>query len=118
MQPGLDDQLTDFVTAAFNRDRSLRVSTPEKADLVLTITIISYSRVASVYDEQQNISAYDLTASAQIEAHDQVRDEVYFSGTVTEKTAYNPATETEETAASRLLQRLAAEIVRRILTAW
>lgn len=118
MQPGLEDQLTDFTTAAFNRDRSLRVSTPEKSDLVLTITITSYSRIAAVYDEKQNISTYDLTASAQVEAHDQVRDETYFSGTVAEKVVYNPATETEEIAASRLLQRLAAEIVRRILTAW
>lgn len=118
MQPGLGDQLTELLTAAFSRDRSLRVGTPENADLAVNTTITAYSRTASVYDERQNISTYDLAASAQVEAHDQVRDETFFSGSVSEKITYNPAAETEEAAATRLLQALAAEIVRRVITTW
>ena len=118
LQPGLDDQLTDLLTAAFNSDRSLHVTTLEKTDLAVNVTVTAYSREASVYDENQTISTYDLTATAQVEAHDHVRDESFFSGPVSEKINYNPASETEDAAATRLMQALAAEIVRRVITAW
>ena len=115
LQPGLDDQLTDLLVTAFNRDRSLRVTTLEQANLAVTVTITSYSRTASVYDENQTISTYDLTAAAQVDAQDQVRDETFFSGSVSAKVTYDPDTETEEAAATRLLEALAAEIVRRVI---
>ncbi len=118
LQPGLGDQLTDLLITAFNRDHSLRVTTLEQANLSVNVTITSYSRTASVYDENQTISAYELSGTAQVEAEDQVRDETFFSGPVTAKVTYNPDTETEEAAAIRLMERLATETVRRVITAW
>jgi len=118
MQPGLDDQFTDLLATAFNSDRSLRVTALEQANLVVTANITSYARDASAYDTSQTISTYDLTAAVQIDAEDQVRDEVFFSGIVSERVSYDPAAETEDAAATRLMQALASEVVRRVITAW
>lgn len=116
--PGLDDEFTVKLTEAFRRDRNLRVTTLEDADLVATVSLTAYSRNASSYDGNQEISAYEVSVSARVEAQDQVRDEMFYAGTVTAHVTYDPAAETEEQAASRALVELGDETVRRIITAW
>lgn len=117
-QPGLGDELTDALIAAFKRDRSLRVTTLESADLVLTLNVSGYSRNASAYDEEQAVSAYEISVTAQVDAEDQVRGESFFSSAVSARLTYNPEGKTEEAAATEALAKLADEIVRRVITAW
>ncbi|OYD14849.1 hypothetical protein CH330_07340 [candidate division WOR-3 bacterium JGI_Cruoil_03_51_56] len=118
MQPGLDDELTELLITAFNKDRNLRVTTLDNSDLVVLVNITTYSRTATAYDEKQTISTYDIAISARVEAEDRIRDETFFKGMVSERINYDPDSETEEQAAARVLENLAREIVRRIITTW
>jgi len=117
-QPGLAELLNDALSSAFHQDRNLRVTNVENADLVVTVTITGYTRTAAAYDARQNISLYELTVAARVEAEDQVRDETFFSGTVSGRVTYDPNSVTEEAATPKAIAKLAAEIVRQVVTAW
>jgi hypothetical protein len=121
-QPGLAEALTDSLTAAFTADRTLRVTNTEAADLVVNTTVSSYTRTASAYSSdslKQDVSAYELSVSAQVDARDQTRDEKFYSGTVSDRVTYPNATaKTEEEAAAQAIGKLASDIVRQVQIAW
>lgn len=121
-QPGLAEALTDSLTAAFTADRTLRVTNAEAADLIVNTTVSSYSRTPASYTGDQTVSAYDLSLSAQVEARDRTRDELFYSGVASARFTYNPEVETggltEEQAADSAMKRLASEIVRQVQIAW
>jgi hypothetical protein len=117
-QPGLAEALTDELTSAFNSDRTLRVTNTEAADLVVNATVSSYSRTASSYTGDQVVSAYELSIGASVDAHDQARDEKFYTGTASGRVTYDPNTKTEEEAATEAVKKLASEIVRQVQIAW
>jgi hypothetical protein len=117
-QPGLAEALTDSLTTAFASDRTLRVTNTEAADLVVSTTVSSYARTPSSYTGDQAVSAYELSVSAQVEARDQTRDEVFYSGTASARVTYDPNAKTEEVAAAEAVKKLASEIVRQVQIAW
>lgn len=117
-QPGLDQALTDSLTAAFAADRTLHVTNTEAADLVVNTTLSNYTRTASSYTGDQAVSAYELSLGAQVVARDQTRDEDFYSGFVSIQVTYDPNTKTEEQAAAEGVKKLASEIVRQVLISW
>jgi len=117
-QPGLGEELTDALVTAFNSDRTLRVTSVENANLVVTATVDDYSRAAASYTGEQVISAYEIVVSARVQAQDQAREEEFYSGNVSARTTYDPNSKTEDQAAREAITRLAGEVVRQILTAW
>jgi len=122
-QPGLAEALTDSLTAAFTSDRTLRVTNVEAADLVVNTTVSSYARTPSAYTGgdttgDQSVTAYDLSVSAQVDARDQTRDEVFYSGAASARVTYDPDAKTEEEAAAEAVKKLASEIVRQVQIAW
>ncbi len=102
----------------FNLDRNLRVTTPEQADLSVRIEITSYSKTPAVYDASQNISGYEINVSARVETIDQVRNEEFFAEQVVVRNIYQPEEKSEEDAIQEVIEKLAREIVRRIVTSW
>ena len=118
MQPGLGDLLNEELTAAFRRDRSLRVVPIETADLLLTVTVGGYGREPTAYTGEQEISTYDVRISASYVAEDVVRDETFHEGTATARVTYDPDSESEVEATARALTELAEDVVRGIITAW
>ncbi|HTW90676.1 MAG TPA: LptE family protein [bacterium] len=117
-QPGLDQAVTDSLTAAFTTDRALHVTNTEAADLVVNVTVSNYARNASSYTGDQAVSAYQLSLGAQVVARDQTRDEDFYSGNVSVQVTYDPNTKTEEQAAAEAVKKLASEIVRQVEIAW
>lgn len=122
-RPGIEEILTDSLIAAFGADRNLRVTSLEDADLVLNVDVNSYSKTAAVFDEEQTVSVYDVVVSAQVEAEDQVRSEVFFQGSVSGRKTYDPEESTgtgdpEDAAAAEAVGEVAREIVRGIITQW
>jgi hypothetical protein len=81
-RPGGGDDLTQTLIRAFNRDRNLRVTAIETADLVLTTTLSSYSRTATAYDASQAISGYEIAVAAKVQAEDRVRGESFLDRVV------------------------------------
>ena len=122
-RPGIEEILTDSLIAAFGADRSLRVTSLEDADLVLSVDVNSYSKTAAVFDEEQTVSVYDVVISARVEAEDQVRSEIFFEGPVSGRKTYDPEQsagtgDPEEAAAAQAVGEVAREVVRRVLTQW
>ena len=122
-QPGLDQALTDSLTAAFASDRTLHVTNVEAADLIVNTTVSSYTRTPVAYTGgdttgNQAVTAYNLGLGAQVDARDQTRNEEFYSGFVSVQVTYNPSTKTEEQAAAEAVKKLASEIVRQVLIAW
>jgi hypothetical protein len=117
-QPGLGDSLTLALTSAFNADRNLRVTNVEDANLVVTVTVSSYSREPASYTGDQNVSAYIIALSAQVQAHDQVRDEDFYTGSASAQVTYDPDAKPEEQAAQAAVSALASEIVRKVESTW
>jgi hypothetical protein len=100
------------------------VTDESHAQLALSTTVSSYSREPAAYADDQSVSRYRLGLSASVLVHDLVRDEVFFSGTVTADVTYDPDSATapgltaEESATQATLGRLARQTVRQVLTAW
>ncbi|MEO0073421.1 MAG: LPS assembly lipoprotein LptE [candidate division WOR-3 bacterium] len=117
-QPGLAEELTDSLYSAFRSDRNLLVTGTDNAELLLSVTLTSYSRVPAVYDAAQSISGYELSISASFESDDRLRNEPFTSGQVSARLVYNPNREDEPTAASRVIGQLSRDLVRSIITAW
>jgi outer membrane lipopolysaccharide assembly protein LptE/RlpB len=117
-RPGGGDDLTEALVRAFNRDRNLRVTAIETADLVLTTTLSSYTRTATAYDASQAVSGYEIAVGAKVQAEDRVRGESFLDRTVSARVSYDPESEDEDAAAQRAVERLAEEIVRQIITTW
>jgi hypothetical protein len=117
-RPGGGDDLTEALIQAFNRDRNLRVTAIETADLVLTTTLSSYSRTATAYDANQAVSGYEIAVAARVQAEDRVRGENFLDRTVSARVGYDPESEDEDNAAGRAVERLAEEIVRQVITTW
>uniref|UniRef100_A0A7C4G9V2 Lipopolysaccharide-assembly n=1 Tax=candidate division WOR-3 bacterium TaxID=2052148 RepID=A0A7C4G9V2_UNCW3 len=117
-RPGLAEDLTTALLRAFASDRSLRITSIDKADLIVSVNVNSYSRSPSVYDASQSISGYDIAIGANVSAKDAVRDEEFFAGSVLARSSYNPDSRDEDTAVQEAVAKLASEIVRQMVSTW
>lgn len=117
-QPGLGEAMTELLAGAFDRDRRLRVTALEDAHLSISVKMTEYSRSPAAYAGDETITVYDIVVSAAISCEDRTRNEEYYSGTLFARTTYDPAAESEEAAAARVLTTLADDIVRAIVTKW
>ncbi len=117
-QPGLDEELSLTLPQIFNADRNLRVTSPEQADLSLTLRVTGYFRAPAAYDANQNISLYEINITANFETFDQIRQEPFFSGTAISRVVFDPNSKSEEEAIKGAIEKLSREIVRQVLTAW
>ena len=118
LQPELTDLFDAGLHDEFTRDRSLRVTTLEDADVVLRIQLVSYSKEADSYTGDQRISSYRLSAAAALSAQDKVRGEPLYSGSISAQIPFDPNTATEEDMSRPLMTKLAKEAVRVLLLAW
>lgn len=117
-RPGLAEELDAALLRAFASDRSLRVTSIDKADLVVSVNVNSYSRSPSTYDASQRITSYDIIISAAVSARDAVRDEDFFTASVSARSSYDPQSREEDYAARDAVTKLAGEIVRQLVSAW
>ena len=123
-QPDLGEALTDSLVAAFKADRNLTLTDAAGAQLLVTSTISSYGRDPVAYVGDQTVNRYKVEIGASVAAHDQVRDEDFFSGAVSAELTYNPDStpdiglSSEQSAQRRTVGKLAREIVRQVVTSW
>ena len=117
-QPGIGDEMTELLAAAFERDRRLRVTALDAADLAISVGLLSYTRAPVAYSGDEIVTAYDITISAAVTCEDRTRSEEYYSGSLTARATYEPDSEPEESAATRCLTILSDDIVRAIVTQW
>ncbi len=117
-RPGIADELSGILEDAFEQDRSLRTTALDNADLAVAIRITSYARNATAYEGSQEITAYEISVAAGIEAEDRIHSESFYKGNASVRVTYDPSSESEEEATTRVLEQLASEVVRLIITKW
>jgi hypothetical protein len=118
LQPELTDVLQTALQDEFTRDRNLRVTAIEQADIDLKVQLVSYFKEADAYTGDQRVSSYRIAATASLNAQDKVRDELLYSGVVTAQVSFDPSATTEEETGRTLMAKLAKEAVRVLLLAW
>ena len=118
IRPGLGEALTDSLISAFNKDRHLRVTNIDNANVVLTCQITSYDKAPQSYDASQNVFAYQITINASCQCEDKVKSETIWEEAVSAWITYDPNKETEDQGIDQAIAKLSTEILRRTLTSW
>jgi hypothetical protein len=118
IRPGLGDVLTEQLINDFTKDRHLRVTSIENADIVLECRITSYNKTPQSYDANQNVYAYSITIDANGKAEDKVKSETIWEEGVSTWITYDPNSESEEKGIEKALAKLSSEIVRKTITSW
>lgn len=119
--PGLDDELTSFLTDQFvNRTRLSLSNDPQSADVVLEAVISDYSnRPTSVTgDERAALNRVTVRASARY--YDQQRDSVLLDRQFSSFEEYDPGQglDGESAAARAALETLASDIFTAATSNW
>ncbi|MCX7785811.1 MAG: LPS assembly lipoprotein LptE [candidate division WOR-3 bacterium] len=118
MKPGLGDLLTDQLITDFNKERSLRVTSLDKANLILNCKITNYDRSPQSYTSSQEVLVWKITLSAYVEAEDKVEDTFLYQGDVSTFITYDAQSESEDIGIDRAIKKLSQEILRKVLTTW
>lgn len=125
---GITETLTQGITDGFIQDNSLKVTTAEKADAILSGTITGYDRKPYTFDQQENVKEYIIRiyVNASLEKaknKEKVWAAEKLEGWGTFRIAGDPNNpqlqpETEEIARQRAIAKLAEDIVNRTVKSW
>ncbi|MEO0092502.1 MAG: LPS assembly lipoprotein LptE [candidate division WOR-3 bacterium] len=118
MKPGLDGLLTDQLISDFTKDRSLRITSLDKANLILNCKITNYDRSPQSYTSAQEVLVWKITLSAYVEAEDKVENTFIYQGDVSTFVTYDAQSESEDTGIDRAIKKLSQEIIRKVLATW
>ena len=117
-QYGLEQDITSRIIEMMVRDGRLAVVLEEQ-DSEIEGTIASYIRTPYSYTSSEQVEEYKLEIRVEITFIDLRREiDIISSESVTTWLVYDPDSETEIDARSRLLEESAKDIVRRCLSGW
>ncbi|MFH1686857.1 MAG: LptE family protein [bacterium] len=114
----LADQITDLIIDAFIADGSMKVVAPSSADAVLRGVFKSYSREPLAYDETDQVQSYRVTMGFEIMLTNPADDSEIWKETFSQYGVYEVATETEEDARQRAIDRLIEQIIQKTTKSW
>lgn len=120
VKPGLDDLLTNQLINDFTNDRSLKIEQLNRADLILESRITNYERSPQSYNANQEVSIYKISMNIYVRIRDKTITEEanLYNGDISSWITYDAQTEDEEVGVSKMITKLAQEVVRKTLTAW
>jgi ABC-type uncharacterized transport system auxiliary subunit len=118
IKPNLDVLLSNQLVSDFQKDGTLKITTPDKADLTLHCQISSYDKTAQAYTGAQEVSAWQITLGAKLTVNDNVKVNKMFDGPVSVQITYDPTKETEDQGVGDAITSLSAEVLRRTLISW
>jgi len=121
-RPGIDNDVTNAIVNRFTFDGNLKITTREKAGLILSGTLADYRKEALRYDNADNVEEYRVKITVDMElirASDSkvLWREKNFTGESTYNTTGSFAT-TEEVARDKALEDLARRVVERTVEGW
>lgn len=120
MKPGLGDFLTSQLTDDFTKDRSLKITQIDRADLVLECRIMNYDRSPLSYNANQQVQTYKTTLTASVKVTDKSKQEAepLYIGEVSTWIISDAQSENEEIGINHAIKKLSQEIIRKVLTTW
>jgi hypothetical protein len=120
---GLENELTEAVSARFISDGNLRVVRhPDEADAVISGELLAYMREPLRYDDDQDVTEYRVSVEASVKFLDKKDNKIVweagrFSGESSQRTE-GGLQKTEETARQEAVDDLARRIVERTIEVW
>ncbi len=115
---GLEQDLTSRVTQMFVRDGRLTLVTGDQ-NCELEGSVVMWSRTPYSYTSAEQVEEYKIEIRVELTFTDLLDEsDILNSEYVTSWVVYDPDTESEDAARSRLLEETAGDIVRRCLSGW
>jgi hypothetical protein len=118
IRPGLGEALTEQLINDFNKDRHLRVTNIENANVVLEFRVTGYNKTPQSYDAEQNVYAYQIMIDGSGKCEDKVKSEIIWEEPVSAWITFDPNSETEDKGIEKAIEKLSLEILRKTLTSW
>jgi len=113
------DELTDAVVAAFLADNTVQVLEADRAEAVMSGTVVNYRRDPHTFDQQDNVTAYAVKVSVSVKVVKSGTEDIIWEENFYAEGIYDAATETEETEGQeRAVGRLAADILDKTAKSW
>jgi outer membrane lipopolysaccharide assembly protein LptE/RlpB len=124
-EPGLEQEVTQAVTAEFVRDNTLRVVPESRADSGLYGRVIRYQNRVFGYNAQAQTEEYEVVIEVQVEFKDLVkRKSLWKEEAVLGRTTYfvvatvGQAPKDEVTGRSEAIRNLASDLLNRTVRSW
>lgn len=121
-RPGMEITITKAVIDKYLMDGNLRIASPEKADLILTSSLVDFNRGGVRYDTNDTVLEYRIKLVVNMELNEAktgktVWKEPGFAGETTYNTSGSLA-KSESAAIDAAVEDLARRIVERTVEAW
>ncbi len=115
---GLADIITEIVIDAFIADGSLKIVSLDNSDAYLVGTLTRYERVASKFDENDQVEEYKVLMDFEIALKNPKDDSEKWREKITQEGIYNAHDETEEDGQERAGKRLVEAIINKTTKSW
>ena len=115
LKAGLDEIATNSVVDAFQKGSGLRLTSESNANIVIEGKVTGYSKDPYTYTSSQEVIEYRLTVTFTARCVDQVSNEVFWEGSVSDFVTFETD---EDQAISDASQKTAEKLVNTILTNW
>lgn len=115
LKAGLDETATVNVIEAFRGGSNLRIVAEGEADIVIEGKVTGYNKTPYTYTSDQTVIEYKLTMKYSVRCVDQVKNDVFWEGSVSDWVTY---TSDEEQALIEVARKTAEKLVNTILTNW
>jgi hypothetical protein len=115
---GLADQMTEVVIDAFFADGTMDVVSVDNADAVLLGVLKSYERKPHQYDENDQVSSYEVRMVFDITLRDPAKNTDVWQETMSQIGVYQVADETEQDGQQRAIKLLVDGIINKTTHSW
>lgn len=115
---GLEDQVTDLVTDALISDGTIQVVSSDLAEALLEGTLVGYDRKPYNYDENDQVTSYEVTMAFQITLRNRADDTELWTERISQRGTYLVDTETEDAAQQTAIKLLVDDILNKTTKSW
>jgi hypothetical protein len=112
---GVDQDLTNALIAAINRDNTLKIGNPRSSDSELLGTVLSFDERAGQYDRQETASNFRISITIRVRFEDVKKKEAIWEETWTQWGEYES---NRNDGVSQAVEKLITEVMNRLVSGW
>lgn len=120
-RPGIEVDITNAIINRFIFDGNLKVSSPEKADLILKAELVDYRRDALRYSDSEDIQEYRLSVRLDVTVTETGKQKVLWRESVVGDSSFflsGPRAISEDEAAQKAVEDAARRAVDKTIEIW
>ena len=112
---GVDQQLTNSLIAAVNRDNTLKIGNPRSSDSVLRGTILAFEERAGQYNRNETASTFRIYITIKVQFEDVNKKNTIWEETWTQWGEYDS---NRNDGISQAVEKLSTEVMNRLVSSW